>query len=128
MRCKFRAHPCLALYARDRSDVLVITSLNQNRIPVNSDIDGKYMTSGETVSKISNLTEQRFNVLNGQPGVFLISISHISPSGAKRRRLLGFIPALERALATISSHNDRNKGRPNSRSKHKTRMKKLDKV
>ena len=81
----------------------------------------------KTIRRISNWTEPRLDVLKYQLGLFLNSISHISPSGAKRRCLAGFMPTLERALATKSSHKDRNKGRSNKR-KQRTRVRNLVKV
>src|SRR6266478_2961903 len=66
------------------------------------------------------------NVLNTQLVLSRISISHISASGAKRRYLRGFIPALERALATIRSHNDRKRGLPNHNKNHRARAKRLN--
>ena len=56
-----------------------------------------------------------------QPDLFLISISHISLSGATRRYLPGFIPPPERALATIRSHNVWNSGLASGRRNHRER-------
>ena len=65
------------------------------------------------------------DIVNTQQDLSQISISHISPSGAKRRYVQEFMPASERALATIRSHSDRNKGLSNDNKSRGIRTKRL---
>lgn len=65
----------------------------------------KYITACETGEILYRAEWGSTAYSPDQPDLFLVSISHISLSGAERRYLPGFIPPPERALATIRSHN-----------------------